>query len=189
MKGYARVSTGNGDQDVNVQVDELRAWAERLGVDVVAIYTDEASGTKDEAERPKLKEALREAHERRFDVLLVWALDRVSRGGIGATAGILDKLKRSGVAVRSYREPWLDTTAPGIGELLTAVFAWCAQQERQRIVERVRSGIERARRRGTKSGKAIGRPALELDPERARLAVERTGSLRRAAALLGVSAS
>jgi DNA invertase Pin-like site-specific DNA recombinase len=119
--------------------------------------------------------------------LLVWALDRVSRGGVGATAGILDKLKRSGVAVRSYREPWLDTAAPGIGELLTAVFAWCAQQERQRIVERVRAGLERARGRGTKSGKPIGRPVLDLDAERARRAVQRAGSLRKAAALLNVS--
>src|SRR5262249_29611463 len=83
------------------------------------------------------------------------------------------------------REPWLDTSTPSIAELLMAVFAWVAQQERERIRERVRAGLERAKRRGTKSGKAIGRPRLGVDAERARLAVTKAGSIRKAAALLG----
>jgi len=89
--------------------------------------------------------------------------------------------------VKSFKEPWLDTAAPGVGELLVAVFSWVAAQERERIVERVRAGLDRAKRRGTKSGKAIGRPRLVLDPERARRAVAQAGSVRQAAQRLGVS--
>jgi len=118
-------------------------------------------------------------------VLLCWALDRVSRGGIGATAAILAKLKKAGVGLKSYKEEWVDTSSPAIGELLTAVFAWAARQEADRIRDRVRAGLERAKRRGTKSGKAIGRPRLALDAERARQEVEKAGSIRAAAAALG----
>jgi DNA invertase Pin-like site-specific DNA recombinase len=143
---YARVSTTNGEQNPETQLDELRVWAHRLGHEVVVEYVDWVSGAKNADERPALADALQAAHERRYDLLLVWALDRLSRGGIGATAGILARLKRSGVGLKSYREDWLDTAAPGVGELLTAVFSWVAQQERDRIRERVRAGLARAKR-------------------------------------------
>jgi DNA invertase Pin-like site-specific DNA recombinase len=184
---YARVSTSNGEQNPETQLDELRTWAQRLGHDVVAEYVDRVSGAKAADERPALAGALQAAHERRHDVLLVWALDRLSRGGIGATAGILDRLRRSGVALKSYKEPWLDTAAPGVGELLTAVFSWVAQQERERIRERVRAGLARAQKHGTRSGRPIGRPRVHIDRERAQRAVEDAGSLRGASQRLGVS--
>src|SRR5262249_30366728 len=114
-------------------------------------------------------------------------LDRVSRGGVTSLAGILEKLRASGVAIKSLRESWLDSTNPLTSELLVAVFGWIAKCERAQLIERTRAGIERARRRGTRSGRAIGRPVLDLDAERARLAVQRAGSLRKAAALLNVS--
>src|SRR5439155_17952338 len=106
---YARVSTSNGDQNPETQMDELVAWAGRLGYEVAKVYVDRVSGTKNSDERAGLRDALRDAHERRFDVLLVWALDRLSRGGIGATAGILERLKQAGVGLKSLREPWLDS--------------------------------------------------------------------------------
>ena len=184
---YARVSTSNGEQDPETQLGELRAWAARLGCDIVGEYVDRVSGSKGAEERPELKKALRDAHERRFDVFLVWALDRVSRGGIAATAAILERLRRDGVRLKSYREEWLDTAAPGVAELMTAIFSWVAAQERARIAERVRAGLERAKRHGTRSGKAIGRPRIAVSRDRARSAVDRLGSIRKAAERLGVS--
>lgn len=185
---YARVSTRNGDQDVGVQLDELVGWAKRLNYEVVHIYQDEISGTKGADERPALKQALRDAHERRFDVLCVWALDRVSRGGIGATATILDRLKRAGVALKSYKEDWLDTTSPAVAELLTAIFSWVARQEAERIRDRVRAGLDRAKRRGTKSGNPIGRPRLTFGVAHIHQAIEQAGSVRGAARLLACDA-
>ena len=182
---YARVSTSDGRQHAENQVDELTAWAARLGHEVTQVYCDRVTGTKGAEDRPALAQALRDAHERRYDVLLCWALDRLSRGGIGATAAILARLKGAGVGLRSYKESWLDTSTPAIGELLTAVFAWVARQEADRIRDRVRAGLDRAKRRGTRSGKAIGRPRLGLDPERARLEVQKAGSIRAAAVALG----
>jgi DNA invertase Pin-like site-specific DNA recombinase len=184
---YARVSTTNGDQNPEVQLDELRAWAQRLGYEVTAAYVDRLSGTKGADERPALTEALSAAHRREYDCLLVWALDRVSRGGIGATAAIIERLRRDGVRLKSYREEWLDTATPGVAELLTAILSWVAAQERERIRERVRAGLVRAKRHGTRSGRAIGRPGIVLDLARAKKALAKAGSLRAAAKLLQCS--
>src|SRR2546427_1023594 len=119
---YARVSKPNGDQHPDNQVDALTAWAERLGHQLVHVYVDKQTGSTDD--RPALKQALQAAHERRFDVLLVAALDRVSRGGVASLAGILGKLSQAGVGIKSLREEWLDTTSPLTRELLDAWFGW-----------------------------------------------------------------
>src|SRR5207247_2379235 len=154
---YARVSKANGDQHPDNQIDVLTEWARRLGHDLVHVYVDRQTGSTDD--RPAIKEALQAAHERRFDVLLVAALDRVSRGGVASLAGILGKLSQAGVGIKSQREEWLDTSSPLTRELLVAVFGWIAKVERVQLVERTRAGMERARRQG----KHIGRPRAGID--------------------------
>jgi putative DNA-invertase from lambdoid prophage Rac len=157
---YLRVSTK--EQTVATQERELRGWAERLGLEVIRVYADTASGAR--ADRGALAEVLAGAHRREFNVLLVWALDRLSREGIGPMARYLDELRRLGIRVQSHQESWLDSGGPA-GELLLAVFAWVAQQERRRLGERVRAGMARARAQGTRSGRPIGRPARTVDQE------------------------
>src|SRR5262249_1174948 len=93
---YARVSRNDGVQDVENQLHELRSWAVRLGGDVVAEYVDQVSGAKTGDARPALQEALQASHERRHDLLLVWSLDRLSRGGVLALAGTLERAPRTG---------------------------------------------------------------------------------------------
>lgn len=73
-------------------------------------------------------------------------------------ATYLEKLKGYRVRVLSHQEPWLDTSGPVV-DLLMAVFAWVAQQERERIRERILAGLCRARR----EGKALGRPKADCD--------------------------
>src|SRR2546422_10613528 len=97
------------------------------GFNRVHVYLDRQTGSADD--RPALKEALRAAHERQYDVLLVAALDRVSRGGVASLAAILEKLKAAGVGIKSHREDWLDSTNPMLRELLVSIFAWVAKSE------------------------------------------------------------
>ena len=182
---YARVSKPNGEQTPDNQIHVLTEWARRLGYELVHVYVDRQTGSTDQ--RSALQEALTAAHRREYDVLLVAALDRVSRGGVASLAGILERLRSAGVGIKSLREEWLDSTNPLTCELLVAVFGWIAKVERTQLIERTRAGMARARRTGTRSGKAIGRPPVDLDAERARLALERAGSLRKAAALLRIS--
>jgi DNA invertase Pin-like site-specific DNA recombinase len=98
-----------------------------------------------------------------------------------ALAGILERIQRSGVVLKSLRESWLDTSSPMIAELLVSIFAWIARQEREQLIARTKAGMARAKRQGIH----VGRPRLDIDGDRARVAVAKTGSIRRAAVLLG----
>lgn len=175
---YVRVSTSDKGQTTENQEPELRAWAERQGATEVLTYRETASGSK--SDRPELGRLLRDAHARRFDVVCVWALDRLSREGIGPMLAYMRKLSGAGVRVRSHQEPWLETTGP-VAELLLAVFAWVAEQERERIRERVNAGLTRAR----KHGRVGGRRPVPLDAGAVRAAfLAAGGSYRKAAARL-----
>lgn len=156
---YVRVSTR--EQTAENQEVELRRWAARLGLELGPVYADTASGTRND--RVALKAVLMGAHRREFGVLLVWALDRLSREGIGPMLRYLDQLHAAGVRVMSHQESWVDTSSP-VWDLLVAVFAWVAQQEHQRIAERVRAGQARAR----VAGVHLGRPRRTVDLETVR---------------------
>lgn len=153
---YARVSSNNGRQDVENQLEQLRLWAIRLDGDIIKEYVDEASGCR--GDRAALTQLLKDAHQRKFDVLLIWALDRLSREGIARLYGYLERLKQCGIRVMSHQESWLDSTGP-VSDLLIAVFGWVAKQERERISERVRAGLQRVRKT-----KKLGRPCVPYNP-------------------------
>ncbi|MDD5005061.1 MAG: recombinase family protein [Candidatus Omnitrophica bacterium] len=154
---YARVSKNDTSQDPQNQLNPLRDFAKAIGGEVVSEYVDLASGGK--SDRESFLMMLSDADKRKFDLLLIWALDRLSREGISNTLGYMERLKKNGIAIKSLQESWLDTRDDGIGQLLIAVFSWVAQQERKRIVERTKAGLERAKR----EGKTLGRPTGKRD--------------------------
>lgn len=151
---YARVSKNDESQNPQNQLNPLRDYAKALGGEVVEEYIDLASGGN--GGRQRFLQMLKYADKHEFDLILVWALDRLSREGISNTLGYLERLKRNGVALKSLQESWLDTRDEGLGQLLLAIFSWVAQQERKRIVERTKAGLERARRQGKKLGRPVG---------------------------------
>lgn len=154
---YVRVSKNDESQDPQNQLNPLRDYAKALGGEIVCEYVDLASGGN--GDRQNFIQMLEDADKRKFDLVLIWALDRLSREGISNTLGYLERLKRSGIALKSLQESWLDTRDEGLGQLLLAIFSWVAQQERRRIVERTKAGLERAR----KQGKTLGRPKGSKD--------------------------
>lgn len=179
---YVRVSTNDGRQTVDNQTLPLREWAGRLGGAIVKEYIDEASGSK--GDRKALSQLLEDAHRREFDVVLIWALDRLSREGIARMTVYLERLKGCGVRVLSHQEPWLDTAGP-VADLLIAIFGWVAQQERSRIRERVLAGLKIARAKG----KRLGRPMRRVDTVKALNLRSEGHPLREVAQILGVPRS
>lgn len=179
---YARISTNGQKQDTENQLVPLREWASRLGGEIVTEYIDHASGAK--SERKALLSLFEDAHKRKFDVLLVWALDRLSREGIVKMSSYLETLKRYGVRVISHQEPWLDTSGP-VSDLLTAIFGWVASQERARIKERIVAGLDRAKAKG----KDLGRPEVAFDAKLAWIMKSEGRTLREIANILKVSKS
>jgi len=147
---YARVSTG--EQTELNQVPVLESWAERRGFEVYEIYRDIGSAWQ-KSDQKELSRLIEDARRGKFELVLVWALDRLTRGGIGKIFGILDKLALYKVSVISQQESW--TEAPGeLQPLLFSIFAWVANMESKRISERTKLGMERARAQG----KHVGRP-------------------------------
>lgn len=148
---YARISTSDGRQDTENQLVQLREYAARQGYHVLHEYIDQASGKS--SDRDAFRQLFDAASKRLFDRVVVWALDRFTREGVLETFEHIRRLTSYGVAFESYTEQHFRTTGPA-GELMLAVAAWIAMQERIRISDRTKAGLERARR----SGKHCGRP-------------------------------
>jgi DNA invertase Pin-like site-specific DNA recombinase len=132
----------------------LREFAANRGFDVIVEYQLEESAFNGK-HRAKLNEALEDARRGRYTVLCVWALDRLTREGIEATLTTLRQFRERGVRVLSLQESWTDGP-PEMQELLSAFFAWVAQQESKRRSERIRAGLDRRRAKGLFVGRKLG---------------------------------
>jgi DNA invertase Pin-like site-specific DNA recombinase len=151
---YMRVSTV--DQHPETQLLDLRQLAAQRGFEIIREYTDRISGAK--ARRPGLDQMMTDARRGRFDVVLVWASDRIARS-TRHFLEVLDELNRLNVEFVSFREQ-IDTGGP-LGRAIVVIIGAIAELERNLIIERVRAGMRRARL----EGRSIGRPALALDRE------------------------
>jgi putative DNA-invertase from lambdoid prophage Rac len=150
---YARVSTSDKDQNLETQLVPLSEFVQAQGWVTFQEYVDCAPAT-DLLHRVQWRQLLDDASKHRFDLLLVWRMDRAFRSVLDA-ATTLERLRSWGVGLRSYSEPWLDTTSP-FGEALYYITVAYAQLERGILRERVKAGMDRARRQGKK----IGRPKV-----------------------------
>src|SRR4029077_20785360 len=97
--------------------------------------------------RPQFQALFAAASRREMDVVLVWALDRFSREGVAATFAHIKRLLDYGVQFESLIDPHFRTTGPA-GELMIAIAAWIALQERMRISDRTKAGLAIARSKG-----------------------------------------
>ncbi len=173
---YGRVSTEH--QSVDVQLVELRDYVARRGWQLVAEYVDHVSGAKES--RPSLNRMMSDARQRKFDILLVWKIDRFGRS-LKHLVNSLAELESVGVAFVSLRDS-LDLSSPA-GRLMAQLLGAISEFERSLITERVRAGIRNARNKGRR----LGRPPLEVDSGRiARLRAAGT-SLRAISKQLGIS--
>jgi DNA invertase Pin-like site-specific DNA recombinase len=146
---YMRVSTF--EQHPETQLYDLRQMAEQRGYRIVEEYTDTISGAK--VKRPGLDTMMRDGRRGQFDVVLVWASDRIAR----SVKHFLDELNRLNIEFISFREQ-IDTGGP-LGRAVVVIIGAIAELERNLIIERVRAGMRRARL----EGRHIGRKPLVLD--------------------------
>jgi DNA invertase Pin-like site-specific DNA recombinase len=150
---YLRISTE--EQELDNQRREIIPFTERRGWKLIHPFEDVMSGRKTEKDRPGFAAMLKAAHQRKFDIVVFWALDRLTREGTRATLNYLQRLESKGVGYVSYQEQWLDSTGP-FKDVMISMFATLAKQERARISERTIAGLKVARAKG----KRLGRPPL-----------------------------
>jgi DNA invertase Pin-like site-specific DNA recombinase len=150
---YLRVSTL--DQHPETQLYDLQQLAAQRDYQIVEQYTDKVSGAK--ARRPGLDEMMQDARRGRFDVVMVWASDRLARS-VKHFLEVLDELNRINVEFVSFREQ-IDTGGPLGRAIIVIIIGVVAELERNLIIERVRAGMRRAKL----EGRHIGRKPLDLD--------------------------
>ncbi|HEX4080091.1 MAG TPA: recombinase family protein [Rhizomicrobium sp.] len=180
---YLRVSTA--EQTVANQRRELEAVAERHGWEVVAVFKDEGvSGTKGRDRRPGFDKLCQAVVRREIDQVAVWSVDRLSRS-LKDLVSFLGELHAKGVDLYLHQQG-LDTATPA-GKAMFQMIGVFAEFERAMIVERVKSGLARARN----EGKRLGRPLLSAQKDRAvrALLAKQTGVVKTAKTVgVGVSA-
>ncbi len=162
---YARVSLDESNkedrryQEPENQLEPLRVFAQGQGWEIYQEYIDRKSGA--DHNRPSFQAMLRDAMQYKFQVIIVWKLDRFSREGISHTLSYIEKLKRRGVAVKSLTESWLDTSKDNpMSEVILAIMSWAAAEERRKISDRTKLGIQRRKNLGVWKG---GRPKGSKD--------------------------
>jgi len=149
---YIRISTG--DQNTDLQQNELREYSEFRKWDVVEIYSDTMSGAKDK--RPALDRLMADARRGKFDVVVVWRFDRFARS-TSHLLRALEEFQSLGIDFVSLKES-IDTSSP-TGKMIFTVLAAVAELERSTIRERVIAGQKAAKRRGVR----FGRPTVDVD--------------------------
>jgi len=165
--GYARVSTVG--QELDIQLAHLRA----LGC--VRIFCEKESGTKDD--RRELRRMLRAL--RPGDVVIVTALDRLTRGGPFKMLSVLNEITSRRAAYKSLAEPWADTTHE-FGEVLVAILGYIGRKTREDVLRRTTAGRERARANGVRFGRP---PKLSLIEQQQVLARRAAGESQSSVAL------
>jgi len=162
--GYARVSTCG--QELDIQLAQLSAaGCER-------IFCEKESGAKDDRrELKRLLKALKPG-----DVVIVAALDRLTRGGPFKMLSILNDMTSRGAAYRSLAEPWADTTHE-LGEVLAALVGYIARKTREDIIRRTTAGRERARANGVKFGRRPKLSSVQIEQALARRAAGESQSI------------
>ena len=152
---YARVSTANHHQDPEMQLGELRSYAATRNLEISEEYVDRGvSGSKES--RPALNRLMADARRRKFDAVLVWKLDRFARS-LKHLINALAEFESLGVAFFYLRDN-MELSTPA-GRLMFQIVGAMAEFERALIQERVKSGLQNAR----KKGKRLGRPRTRVD--------------------------
>src|SRR5580700_11013961 len=149
---YCRVSTV--DQHPETQLLDLRQSAAQRGLQIVQEYVDHGfCGAR--VRRPQLDRMMEDARRHKFDVVMVWACDRLARS-TKHLLQVLDELNGFGIQFLSQREA-IDTDGP-LGRAIIVIVSAIAELEKSLIVERVRAGMRRARL----EGRQIGRARLDI---------------------------
>jgi DNA invertase Pin-like site-specific DNA recombinase len=171
---YARVSTDG--QTTDNQLDELRTVAKRNKWKIVEVFIDHGiSGAKGREKRPAFDKMCNAAVRKEFDLIAAWSVDRLGRS-LQHLVSFLSELHAKDVGLYLHQQA-VDTTTPA-GRVLFQMMGVFAEFERSIIQERVKAGLQRAR----KNGKTLGRPRIPKSKERAIKAARTSGKAIKAIA-------
>ena len=150
---YIRISTDK--QELKNQARDLQEYCNKQKWEIYKIYEDIVTGKETrESNRPGFANMFREAHQKKFDIVLFWDLSRFSRAGTLFTLQKLQELKNLGINWHSYQEPYISSIGQ-FSDVVISIMSTLANLEREKISERTKAGLRRA----IDEGKKLGRPA------------------------------
>jgi DNA invertase Pin-like site-specific DNA recombinase len=151
---YVRISTTDGQTTENQRLALARVAGHR-GWEIVQTYEDAGiSGAKGRDQRPAFNQMLKDAVRGRFQVLMVWSIDRLGRSVLHV-ASAMAEMDAAGVALYSDQQA-IDSTSP-FGKAMMQMACVFGELEREMIRARVRAGLDRVREQGIKK---LGRPQV-----------------------------
>lgn len=163
---YLRVSTTK--QEADNQWLQIKPYCEKSGYEVYKVYTDVVTGSKDS--RPQWDLMFKEAHQRKYDIVVFWSLDRFSRSGTLFTLQKLKELENLGIDWESYTEQYLKTTGQ-FKDVVISIIATLAKIEREKISERTKAGLAKARGNHIRNGVeklGVGKRGCDKKPRKPR---------------------
>lgn len=180
VAAYLRVSTDQ--QEISNQLPAIEAYCNNHGWQLEGIYTESESAWRNghQKELSRLLNDLRTGR-RRYDCLLVWALDRLSRQGIGPLLQLINTFEVYDCHVISVNESWTHPEAGPMREMFIAMSAWAAKFESDRRSERTRAGLDRVRANGQKLGRPVGAKDSKKRRKKRPVVYRYGGSLMRSA--------
>jgi len=146
---YVRVSTDK--QEVDNQLLQLREYCKKQDFEIIREYSEVVSGAK--TSRPQFDLMFKEAHKKVFELVLFWDLSRFSRSGTLFTLQKLQELDNLSIKWHSYQEAYFSSLGQ-FKDVVIGIMATLAKIERDKISERTKAGLARARA----NGKFAGRP-------------------------------
>ena len=149
---YVRVSTTK--QEAGNQLLQLRSFCEKSGYNITHEFIDVISGK--ETSRPEYDKMFKAAHKRLFDMVIFWDISRFSRAGTLHTLQKLKELENCGIKWHSYQDAYLSSVGE-FRDVVISIMSTLAKIEREKISERTKAGLERAKLRGRKLGRPKGR--------------------------------
>lgn len=145
---YVRVSTDK--QEVENQLIQLREFAKKSGWEIYKEYVDIISGTA--SKRSGFDAIFIDAHQKKFDGVLFWSLDRFSRSGTLFTLQKLKELDNNSIFWHSFNDSYI-STAGEWKDVIISIMATLAKIERQKISERTKAGLKRVKAKGKRLGR------------------------------------
>jgi len=152
---YARVSTDK--QELQNQLNQLREYCKKNNYEIFKEYTDIASGANDK--RLGFEAMFQDAHKKLFDIVLFWDISRFSRSGTLYTLQKLKELDNLDIKWHSYNESYFSSLG-AFKDVVLSIMATLAKIEREKISERTKAGLERAKALGREPGRPRKDPAI-----------------------------
>jgi site-specific DNA recombinase len=161
---YLRVSTK--EQDYLNQLTPLQDFAAARSWENVRVYAESESAWK-QGQQHELEVLKQSARRGEFNILLVWALDRLTRGGPAAILNLVAEFEKYGVKIISFQESWTETLDANTLPLFLSISGWLAEMESKRRSERIRASADKTKETGlTVKGKKWGRPPGRKDGDK-----------------------